>query len=217
VIPLRQSSPISILMVAVLSAATPGDAWGQTNARATVTGTTLTPARRVFFQYGIGASAEVVADAGAMCDTREQCVLGSGGGVNAHVGLTFNRLLYGGLTYSVSKQDPAKLYRLATLQQFRVDGRRVFDTGKRLRPLVQAGVGVLGYGGEWALETWGPIATIGAGMEMELSSRVSAYLTLSYRIARTLRFEAPAGLSRGPSTVQIVALEFALDGRSELE
>jgi hypothetical protein len=183
-------------------------------------GIPVRPARvepRYMFHYGVGASADSVIGAGQMCPDSEQCILGSGAGVQVRFGLSIDHKIYGGLTYSVAKMDSAKVYRLATLQQIRGEFRRVFLSENRLRPLLTASAGLLGYGNEWSFATFGPSASVGSGAEIDLTHTLTAMATLSYRVGYVGAFNATADTKRGGSVVQFLCLEIAIDGHAALD
>jgi hypothetical protein len=183
-------------------------------------GMPVRPARiepRYMFHYGVGASADSVVGAGQMCPDSDQCILGSGAGVQVRFGISIDHKIYGGLTYSVAKMDSAKVYRLATLQQIRGEFRRIFLSENRLRPLLIASAGILGYGNEWSFATFGPSASVGAGAEIDLTHTLTAMASLSYRLGYLGGFDATAETKRGGSVVQFLCLEIAIDGHAALD
>lgn len=130
------------------------------------------PPRLAYIQYGVALTVEGVAQAGPICagaDASHPCILGSGGGIDIRVGWRPTEAFYIGGAYEFSKQDPNKLLRLAILQQARVEARHYFPTGKSAEPFALLGAGVAGYGNEWTVATWGLSATLGGGVELELS------------------------------------------------
>ncbi len=135
---------------------------------------------RAYLQYGVGLAAEVVASAGPICANVSNCIVGSGGGVAIRIGYRPDPDLYLGGAYEFSKQDANELYRLAILQQARAEARRYFATGRETVPFLLLGVGVQAYGNEWSVDTWGPNATIGGGLEIDLGGPALG-LTLAYR------------------------------------
>ena len=103
--------------------------------------------------------------------SRVPCILGPGGGVAVRVGWRGTGALYFGGAYELSKQDPNKLLRLAILQQARAEGRYYFVSGRDTEPYLSAGSGVAGYGNEWGVDTWGPAAFVGLGVETQITRR----------------------------------------------
>ncbi len=140
------------------------------------------PSNLSFFQYGVALAAEIVASAGPACaEVGNPCILGSGGGIIARAGWRGSESLYLGGAYEMSKQDPHQLYRLALLQQLRAEMRRYFPTGREVLPFLLLGAGVSTYGNEWLpIDTWGPSATLGAGLEVQLGGSV-LNVSLAYR------------------------------------
>lgn len=170
-----------------------------------------------YLQYGVALAAEGVAGAGAVCaDATTPCVLGSGGGLAVRVGLRTRGHLYWGGAYELSRQDSAKIYRLAILQQLRAEGRWYFSPGHEVEPFVHAGVGVMGYGNEWGVDTWGPAGTLGFGAEMQLTRRTALGLALNYRAARLASFVDPTGLLRDAGVVHLLGIDLALENRDPL-
>jgi hypothetical protein len=162
-------------------------------------------------RYGVALTTAFVIDAGAMCNATTSCILGSGAGFAGHLGIDIGRTGYAGLSYAVTKQDPARIYRLATLQELRLDARRYLDTGRNVRPLGLVALGVLGYGDQFSVDTWGPHASLGGGAEFELTAETSLLVTASYRIARMSPFLDPSQTQREASWVQFLSLEIGLE------
>jgi hypothetical protein len=135
---------------------------------------------RAYLQYGVALAAEAVASAGTICDRVDHCIFGDGGGLVARAGWRPSEEIYLGGAYEISKQDPQQLYRLGILQQVRAEGRRLFPTGREVIPFVLVGAGLAAYGNEWAIDTWGPTATFGGGIEVELGGPVLE-LSIAYR------------------------------------
>jgi len=175
------------------------------------------PARRPSLQYGIGITVEDVVSAGPICsNAADPCILGSGGGIAIRVGWRPTEDFYLGGTYELSKQDPDKLYLLGTLQQARVEVRHYFPTGLATEPFVMAGAGLAGYGNEWSIDTWGPSATLGAGVEVELPGGPLLNATLVYRPIYLRSFGDSSTLAHGAGIAQFFALEVALEAQDAL-
>ena len=186
------------------------------------------PSSATYFQYGITFTGEFIADAGPMCADQkvggtvvvsrsgQSCVLGSGGGVAIRVGVRAAGPWYFGGAYELSKQDPNKLLRLAILQQLRGEARYYLLPGYEFQPYGSAGLGVSGYGNEWGVDTWGPMAFLAAGVETQISRRTVVGLALAYRSLYFGRFtdtsntERPAGLSH------LIGLDLLLEARDPL-
>jgi hypothetical protein len=175
------------------------------------------PARRPSLQYGVAITVEDVASPGPICaNAATPCILGSGGGIAIRVGWRPREDFYLGGTYELSKQDPDKLYLLGTLQQARVEVRHYFPTGRSTEPFIMAGAGFAGYGNEWSVDTWGPSATLGAGVEVELPGGPLLNAALVYRPIYLRSFGDSSSLPHGAGVTQFIALEVALEAQDAL-
>lgn len=171
------------------------------------------PAEPTAFQYGVGLATEVVTNPGAMCDVAAPCLLGSGAGVQARLGLLYGRTLYAGVAYALTKQDPSRVYRFATLQQVRIELRRYINTGQLIRGFVGIGGGIAGYGDEWSVDTFGPLGFLSVGGEIELSHRTLLTTSISYRLARFNSFTDSGRTDRPGGFAQFIALDFVFEAR----
>jgi hypothetical protein len=193
------------------------------------------PINNSYIQYGVAFTAEFVATAGPMCDVGEggasfgqsaasessvglqPCILGSGGGLAARVGYRSAGPWYIGGAYEVSKQDPNKIYRLALLQQLRVEARYYLYRGLDTQPFLGAAAGAAGYGNEWGVQAYGPSASVSIGAETQISRRTVVSAGLTYRaIAFLDRFTDPSRTERAPGLAHFVGLELALEARDPL-
>lgn len=175
------------------------------------------PPRQAQIQYGVAFTVESVAQPGPICDNAGQpCILGSGGGIDARVGWRPSDKLYIGGAYEFSKQDPGKVYRLAILQQARVETRFYFPTGRSAEPFVLLGAGFASYGNEWAVATWGGGATFGGGLEMELSGGALLNLSLAYRPIFLRSFEDSIPTLHAAGFAHFITLEIALEAQDSL-
>ncbi len=169
---------------------------------------------RGFVQYGVALAAEIVALAGPACaDPASPCILGSGGGVVARVGWRPNETLYIGGAYEMSKQEPHELYRLALLQQVRLEMRRYLPTGRDATPFLLVGAGVGTYGNEWwPVDTFGPSATLGVGVELQLGRSV-LLLSLAYRPIYFHSWVDSSLLAHDAGFAHFVGLEAAVEAQ----
>lgn len=166
-------------------------------------------------QYGVGFDGEFVLAPGEICaQTKAPCILGSGAGIAANLGVLYGRTSYLGLAYALTKQDPSRLYRLATLQQARLEFRKFLETERDLRFFGSLGIGAAGYGEEWSIDTYGPLASVAIGAEFELSEKVVAVGSIGYRAIRFSSFQDTAGTQRAGGLTHIFALEIALAART---
>lgn len=165
-------------------------------------------------QYGVAFTGEFVTSAGAFCPTSATpCILGSGGGIAARLGIRTASPFYFGVAYEFSKQDPNKLYKLAILQQLRGEARYYVETRTSTRPYGAAGAGVAGYGSEWSVDTAGPMGFASLGVETEITVRTSIGFALSYRGAALSSFVDPSGFERAAAFVQILGIDVCLEAK----
>jgi hypothetical protein len=175
-----------------------------------------TPARRAYVQYGVAFTVEGVAHAGPVCaDANQPCILGSGGGIAIGVGWRNNDFYIGG-AYEFSKQDPNKLFRLAILQQARLEVRHYFPTGKAAQPFVLVAAGLAAYGNEWAVATWGPSGTIGVGTEVELTGGAVLDLSLAYRPIYLRSFSDSIPAYHEAGVAHFISFQVALEAQDTL-
>lgn len=164
-------------------------------------------------QYGVGLATEIVTSPGAMCDVAAPCLLGSGAGVQARLGFLYGRTLYAGIAYALTKQDPSRVYRFATLQQLRIEARRYINTGQVVRGFVGLGGGLAGYGDEWRVDTFGPLGFVSLGSEIEFSHRTLLTASISYRVVRFNSFMDSGKTERPGGFAQFMALDFVFEAR----
>lgn len=175
------------------------------------------PSTIYYYQYGVAFATEQVIAPGPICDdVRIACILGGGGGVVVRGGWRSKGPIYLGLAYELTKQDPNKLYRLALLQQARAEGRYYFETARVTEPYLALGLGVAGYGNEWAIDTFGPNASLGAGVEYQVTQRVVVGIAFAYRLLYLTRFTDTAGSARPPGVAQLFGLDLVLEQRESI-
>jgi hypothetical protein len=176
--------------------------------------TTPAPPRRAYIQYGVAFTVEGVAHPGPVCaDPNQPCILGSGGGIDIGVGWRPTEESYLGGAYEFSKQDPNKLFRLAILQQLRLELRHYFPTGRNAEPFALFAVGVAGYGNEWDIATWGPSGTVGGGVEVELSGGAVLDVSLAYRPIYLRSFSDSIPAFHEAGVAHFVSLAVALEAQ----
>lgn len=164
-----------------------------------------------YVQYGVAFTVEGVASAGPICRANAPCILGSGAGIVARVGWRPVENLYIGGAYEFSKQDPNNLYRLGILQQARAELRRYVPTGSRTIPFAMVGAGLVGYGDEWFIDTWGVTAAIGVGIELELSTALHLGVAVAYRPLYLRSWVDSIQTSHDAGIAHIVGIELALE------
>lgn len=174
------------------------------------------PSQDRYLQYGVGLVAEDVMSAGPVCNgTTANCILGSGGGLTVRVGWRPGNVFYLGGVYEVSKQDPSQLYRLGILQQARVEARRFFPTGRDVSPFVLLGAGVSGYGDTWGIDTWGGVAALGGGLEVELGGPVLE-LSLAYRPMYLQAWVDSSNTSHDAGIAHFLGLEVSIEAKDRI-
>jgi hypothetical protein len=179
-----------------------------------IEGTNPPPTNIFYFQYGVALAAEMVSSAGPICDTPQApSILGPGGGIAVRAGWRGAGPIYLGGAYEVTKQDPSKLYRLALLQQARAEGRYYFMNARVTEPYASLGLGVAGYGNEWGVDTWGPGASLGFGVEYQVTQRTVIGMALNYRVIYFSRFTDTSGAARDAGIAQLVGFDFVLEQR----
>jgi hypothetical protein len=175
------------------------------------------PLNTPYLQYGVSLTAEFLASAGRMCDVAsEPCILGSGGGIAVRIGKRTASPWYFGGAYELSKQDPNKLYRLAILQQARVEARYYLDTGRDVQPYGHFGGGAAGYGNEWGIDTYGPMGFLALGAEVQLSRKRVVGASLAYRMMHLSSFTDSSRTPREAGIVQFIGLDLILEARDPL-
>ena len=172
------------------------------------------PTNIVYFQYGVALVAEIPTAPGPICDTPGvPCILGPGGGIAVRVGFRGAGPIYLGLAYAMTKQDPSKLYRFGLLQQARAEGRYYFMNARVTEPYAALGLGVAGYGNEWAVDTWGPGGSLGFGVEYQVTQRTVIGIAAAYRLLYFSRFTDTSGADRAPGIAQLLGLDVVLEQR----
>jgi hypothetical protein len=215
---MRSVSCACVVALAALSASRSATAQAQTtdSSGASAEIAAPPPLDVPYLQYGVAITTEFVAGAGKMCASAPTvpCILGSGGGVVARLGRRSAGPWYFGGAYELSKQDPSSLYRFATLQQLRAEARWYLNTGLDTYPYVTAASGAVTYGNEWGIDTYGPVESLGIGVESQISRRTVVGLTFSYRVLWLNHFVDSGGNERDDSIVQIVGLDLIVEERS---
>jgi hypothetical protein len=164
-------------------------------------------------QYGAALTAEILASAGGICPfgAAVPCSIGSGGGVAIRAGYRFHAPFYIGGSYEFSKQDAHKSITLAILQQVRAEVRYFFPVDGAWVPFVTGGLGAVGYGGQWSIDTGGALAFLGVGVELDLSQTAAMAFIISYRPILLLNWQDTAQLERPTGVISMIALELALE------
>ncbi|MDP8999453.1 MAG: hypothetical protein M3O46_05015 [Myxococcota bacterium] len=195
-------------------------AWADDSASVALTESIVAPppSERAYIQYGAALSAEIVAFPGPACaDTTNPCILGSGGGIVARGGWRPTETLYVGGAYEMSKQEPHQLYRLAILQQLRGEVRRYFPTGREASPFLLAAAGIGAYGNYWwPVDTWGPSATLGGGIEIQLGGAGVFIISVAYRPMYLDSWRDSSRLWHEAGVAHFMGLEAAIEALDSL-
>lgn len=176
-----------------------------------------------YFQYGVSLVGELVPATGSICPSGAgaPCILGTGTGLGIRGGYRARRPWYLGGAYEITRHDSSNLLRLGTLQQLRGEARRYFELGGRLVPYAVGSGGATLYGNEFGFETGGFLASLGAGVEFQLSRSTVVGAAGGYRplllrswtdTAGELRADGPAGFG----LAHLVFLEIILEVRQQL-
>ncbi|MDB4942462.1 MAG: hypothetical protein JWP97_1996 [Labilithrix sp.] len=175
------------------------------------------PTNIVYLQYGVAFTTEFPTSAGPICDNvTVPCILGPGGGIAARAGARGAGPWYIGGSYEFSKQDPQKLLRLAILQQLRGEARYYFVSGRDVEPYAAGGAGLAGYGNEWKVDTWGPTAFLGGGVEAQLTRRTVVGLAVNYRLIYFQEFVDSTGSDRAGGLSQMFGIDLVLEQRDPI-
>ena len=124
------------------------------------------PLHSQYAQYGAAINPLLVLSSGAICGPQAPCIFGSGGGLLIRGGYRSAGPWYIGGGYAFAKLDSSNLLRLGVFQQAWGEMRYFFESGLRATPYFTWGLGVVGYGNEWRLETGGAALLGGAGLEL---------------------------------------------------
>ena len=125
---------------------------------------------------------------------------------------------YIGGAYEFTRHDSANLLRLAILQQLRAEARYYIERGQRTTGFLAAGAGFHVYGNDWGAIMGGGLATVGGGVEFELSPKAVVGMSLMYRLLVPRSFKNDPGVPQpdGPlgfGLAHVIGLEFALEVR----
>lgn len=170
---------------------------------------------RAWSQYGAALVSEGRMNAGNICppNATAPCILGSGGGLALRGGRRYQQGWFLGGAYEFSRQEAANLLRLPILQQIRGEVRYYLLPDQRLEPYLLGVLGAAVYGGEWGMETFGPLISLGAGLEFETSRGVFLGGALAYRVLRFQGWQDKVGQVRPDAFAHFLSLEVTLEVR----
>jgi len=177
-----------------------------------------------YLQYGVALASETVGSAADVCPQDAEptpCILGSGGGMAIRVGYRSRGPWLVGGAYEFSRHDSSNLLRLAILQQLRAEARYYADQGTRLTPYLAAGAGAALYGSEWGASTGGLLATLGGGLEFQISQSTVVGFAPMYRALLLRKFNDSAGQERanryfGFGLAHLIGIELVFEVREPL-
>lgn len=182
------------------------------------------PNSQEYFQYGVAFAFESVGSAGDVCPSypgAAPCILGSGGGLAVRAAYRSRGPWLLGGAYEFSRHDSSNLLRLPILQQLRAEARFYADPGTRLMPYLAGGAGIALYGSEWGAVTGGLVATLGGGLEFQITQSTVVGFAPMYRAFLLRGFEDSAGQQRadryfGFGLAHFIALELIFEVREPL-
>lgn len=177
-----------------------------------------------YFQYGVALAFETVGSAADVCPSyagAAPCILGPGGGLAIRAAYRSRGPWLVGGAYQFSRHDSSNLLSLAILQQLRGEARYYADRSTRLTPYLAAGAGVTLYGPEWGAATGGLLATLGGGLEFQITQSTVVGCAPMYRAFLLRGFTDSAGQRRadryfGFGLAHFVALELIFEVREPL-
>jgi len=176
-----------------------------------------------YFQYGVALALEQLGSAADVCPSSATvpCILGSGGGLAIRAGYRSRGPWMVGGAYEFSRHDSSNLLRLAILQQLRGEARYYVDRSTRLSPYASMGAGLALYGSEWAVSTGGLVATIGLGVEFQITQATVVGCAPMYRAFLLRNFTDSAGQHRadqyfGFGLAHFIGLELVFEVRDPL-
>ncbi len=172
-----------------------------------------------FLTYSVGLPIEALLDPGAVCaHAVEHCMIGGGAGV-AFGGAYRNGTTAFGAVWEVTFHDSHSIYQRGVLEQLRAEwsyhphAAILFDG---VQPFLYAGGGLAVYGDNWAVATFGPSGSFGAGLEFEMGVKLSATVSFAYHPVYFRPFQDASGTQRPAGIVHFLGLNFGLELREPL-
>lgn len=172
-----------------------------------------------YVTYSIGFPVEALLDPGVVCaHALERCMIGGGGGIALGAAYRDGGTSLGAV-YEVTFHDSHSIYQRGVLEQIR--GEWALHSRSPLifegvQPFLSAGAGFAVYGDSWAIATYGPIGSLGAGIEIELGVKLTATASLAYRPIYFKRFSDASGQERPAGFVHFLGFNFGLQLREPL-
>jgi len=173
------------------------------------------PSTGHFIDYGFSFASEALLFAGGICQQslRENCVLGSGGGLE-FAGFYRAPDYSLGAVYEVTFHDSSNIYQRGVLQQMRAEWRvrpRWLAISDDVVSFIGLGAGVAGYGDNWSISTYGPSAHFMIGGEIDLGVKVALVICIAYRALYFKSFVDASGQDRPQGISQMLGLQLGIE------
>lgn len=187
-----------------------------------------------YLGYGVAFNSEGLLTPGGLCNqavlasaspvlpstqtNSAPCVLGSGGGLSFSGSYRSQRHSLGA-AYEVTFHDTNNIYQRGVLQQIRFEYRvrpSYLTFTDSIAGFLGAGGGVVGYGDNWAIATWGPVGHLTAGTEFDLGVKVSFIVAIAYRAIYFRSFVDAIGLERPSGLAHMLGLTLGFELRDPL-
>jgi hypothetical protein len=173
------------------------------------------PSTGQYLDYGMSFHSEAVLTSGRLCpkDAKENCVLGSGGGISFFGAYRSPRYSLGA-AYEVTFHDSSNIYQRGVLQQLRGEWRvrpRGLVFSDSVVGFFAVGAGLAAYGDNWAVDTYGPSAHGMIGTEIDLGVKVALVIGISYRALYLKSFTDPSQQDRPAGIAHMLGLSVGLE------
>jgi hypothetical protein len=150
-----------------------------------------------------------------MCPEGEACLLRKGGGVGLRLEWRFPSMISTGLGLDYSFIDGEGLYEVGTLATLRYTLRVHFLPLARVHPLIDVGIGGAIFGDFFSVDTFGGVADLRGGAEVEISDSMAVDFALGVRLLGLAAYTTEAddvrrGSPFGPSVMVGIHLGLVL-------
>lgn len=173
------------------------------------------PSTGQYLDYGMSFHSEALLTSGRLCpkDAKENCVLGSGGGISFFGAYRSPRYSLGA-AYEVTFHDSSNIYQRGVLQQLRGEWR-IRPGGLVLSDsivgFIGVGAGIAAYGDNWAIGTYGPSAHAMVGGEIDLGVKVALVIAIAYRAIYLKSFTDASEQLRPAGIAHMLGLSVGLE------
>lgn len=173
------------------------------------------PSLGQYLSYGFAFHSESLLAPGNVCPkgAAEQCILAAGGGISFSGAYRTPGYSIGAV-YQASFHDSHSIYQRGVLQQLRGEWRlrpRSWAVGDAINGLVGAGAGVVTYGDNWTIATFGAAGHGFFGAEWDLGVKLSMSFLVSYRAMYFREFTDPTGQHRPAGLAHLLGLQLGLE------